>query len=505
MYSLDYAGHSSETSPSTQGRLCIVDLAGSERLKETQSTNHTLRETGFINKSLYTLGKVINGIAQRGQSRGGGQRREKTSKASVPFRDSVLTKLLISSLGGECMTIMMSCVSPATEAVTESVRTLSFAMRVKGIQNHPTLHVDQQEKMLVDLKKEIDKLKRENVKLREMVVEVQEEAKLGLGKSSNGHIGLVSEMVEWKAEVGVEVQPIKELQPQPPQPVDNDNDVYHDDEFLVEDDDENERSTLPKTPPFKSTKAIFSASPQKTQFVAHGSKLEKLERLLLESRAVVESGGGEVGKGVEEIEEEIAELKLELLLTTQLAGLGLDEDEDEDEDEREDEDEEEAAAEKLLEEQLRNLMGGKGGGDEIDDSDSGGEHSHSDDNLVSSEEESGGDWRSKWQENLERMEARGSATEQYEGGDEFEFPVDENFLSPPRNLFGQQQQQQQQQHYHQQQQQQHHLPQIKNRKKFFRGGTGGAGVAIYRQENRGLDRKLSKSLQNKNARKRQKF
>lgn len=41
------------------GRMTFVDLAGSERLKSTQSTGKVLQEAGFINRSLYVLGKVL--------------------------------------------------------------------------------------------------------------------------------------------------------------------------------------------------------------------------------------------------------------------------------------------------------------------------------------------------------------------------------------------------------------------------------------------------------------
>ena len=41
------------------GKLVLVDLAGSERLKETGNTaRDAVRETGAINKSLFTLGQV---------------------------------------------------------------------------------------------------------------------------------------------------------------------------------------------------------------------------------------------------------------------------------------------------------------------------------------------------------------------------------------------------------------------------------------------------------------
>ena len=44
------------------GKMVFVDLAGSERLKQTQSDGVTLKETGNINQSLFTLGKVISAL-----------------------------------------------------------------------------------------------------------------------------------------------------------------------------------------------------------------------------------------------------------------------------------------------------------------------------------------------------------------------------------------------------------------------------------------------------------
>jgi hypothetical protein len=42
------------------GKMLFVDLAGSERLKKSRSSGDMLKETGNINRSLFTLGKVIN-------------------------------------------------------------------------------------------------------------------------------------------------------------------------------------------------------------------------------------------------------------------------------------------------------------------------------------------------------------------------------------------------------------------------------------------------------------
>lgn len=47
------------------GKISFVDLAGSERLKETESKGEMLKETGNINKSLFTLGKVISWLSDK--------------------------------------------------------------------------------------------------------------------------------------------------------------------------------------------------------------------------------------------------------------------------------------------------------------------------------------------------------------------------------------------------------------------------------------------------------
>jgi hypothetical protein len=97
------------------GRMTLVDLAGSERLKATQSTGKVLQEAGFINRSLYVLGKVIAGLVRTGGD---------LNHRDVPFRDSKLTKLLISSLGGHTRTLLVACVTEASGSTLETLRTL---------------------------------------------------------------------------------------------------------------------------------------------------------------------------------------------------------------------------------------------------------------------------------------------------------------------------------------------------------------------------------------------
>lgn len=56
--------------PPTYGRISFVDLAGSERLGKSESEGTTRSETGHINRSLFTLGKVIAALAKQERGRG---------------------------------------------------------------------------------------------------------------------------------------------------------------------------------------------------------------------------------------------------------------------------------------------------------------------------------------------------------------------------------------------------------------------------------------------------
>ena len=139
------------------GRMTFVDLAGSERLKTTQSTGKVLHEAGFINRSLYVLGKVIAGLVRTGGD---------LNHRDVPYRDSKLTKLLIGSLGGRTRTLLMACVTEASGSQAETLRTLKFSMSCARIRNRPVRFLDPQVKLILELRGEIKRLKDENSQLR---------------------------------------------------------------------------------------------------------------------------------------------------------------------------------------------------------------------------------------------------------------------------------------------------------------------------------------------------
>jgi hypothetical protein len=139
------------------GRICFVDLAGSERASITQAEGKTMQESGMINKSLFTLGKVISALEQRDS------KRSKTTV--VPYRDSTLTKLLMSSIGGTCKTLMITCCSPCETHVSETARTLDFACRAKNIKNKPIVVLDPTESLIQELRMELARLRKDNQRL----------------------------------------------------------------------------------------------------------------------------------------------------------------------------------------------------------------------------------------------------------------------------------------------------------------------------------------------------
>ena len=109
--------------PSCVSTLNLVDLAGSERAGKSGTSGQSLKEGSFINKSLLTLGTVISNLS------------EGRSTQHIPYRNSKLTRLLASALGGNAKTCMITCISPASGNVSESLSTLRFAQRAKRIVN----------------------------------------------------------------------------------------------------------------------------------------------------------------------------------------------------------------------------------------------------------------------------------------------------------------------------------------------------------------------------------
>ena len=137
------------------GKLSLIDLAGSERGTVTENRGIRLREGAKINQSLLALANCINALG------------DKNKKGSfVPYRDSKLTRMLKDSLGGNCKTIMIVTISPASSQFEETVNTLKYANRAKNITTKPVenkklveFHIAEYKNIIADLRSEIEGLR----------------------------------------------------------------------------------------------------------------------------------------------------------------------------------------------------------------------------------------------------------------------------------------------------------------------------------------------------------
>ncbi|KAI4330375.1 hypothetical protein MLD38_028668 [Melastoma candidum] len=127
----------------------FVDLAGSERASQSLSAGARLKEGCHINRSLLTLGTVIRKLS-------------KGRIGHIPFRDSKLTRILQSSLGGNARTSIICTLSPARSHVEQSRNTLLFASCAKEVATNAQVNVVMSDKALVKhLQKEVARLESE--------------------------------------------------------------------------------------------------------------------------------------------------------------------------------------------------------------------------------------------------------------------------------------------------------------------------------------------------------
>uniref|UniRef100_A0A0E0AYI9 Kinesin-like protein n=1 Tax=Oryza glumipatula TaxID=40148 RepID=A0A0E0AYI9_9ORYZ len=130
-------------------RLNFVDLAGSERASQTASAGVRLKEGSHINRSLLTLGKVVRQLS-------------KGRNGHIPYRDSKLTRILQSSLGGNARTAIICTMSPARSHIEQSRNTLLFATCAKEVVTNAQVNVVMSDKALVKhLQRELERLQSE--------------------------------------------------------------------------------------------------------------------------------------------------------------------------------------------------------------------------------------------------------------------------------------------------------------------------------------------------------
>ena len=156
MFSLTVTQNNALDMSARVGRLYLVDLAGSERVAKTGAEGQRLLELKNINKSLNTLGQVIN-LLSEGRA------------THIPYRDSKLTRILQDSLGGNAKTAIIITCSPALCNESETISTLRFGFRAKSIKNKPKVN---RELTMAELKLKLvkieEELKKKNLKIAKL-------------------------------------------------------------------------------------------------------------------------------------------------------------------------------------------------------------------------------------------------------------------------------------------------------------------------------------------------
>ncbi|EDQ88497.1 uncharacterized protein MONBRDRAFT_9005 [Monosiga brevicollis MX1] len=122
----------------------LVDLAGSERTDLAGTSDQRFKEGLAINQSLSNLGNVIAALADQA--------------TTIPYRNSVLTKLLSNALGGNSRTMMIANISPSPLNLEETLSTLRFADRAKRIKCKAVVNESPTDKLIRELKEENQRL-----------------------------------------------------------------------------------------------------------------------------------------------------------------------------------------------------------------------------------------------------------------------------------------------------------------------------------------------------------
>ena len=136
------------TDSTKSAKVFFVDLAGSEKMSKTGITGGVgLKEAQNINKSLMTLGMVINALTENAQH--------------VPYRDSKLTRVLQESIGGNSQTTLIITVTSNGSNQSESLSTLRFGQRAKLIKNKVVANtVKSVKELMIKIKELEEKIKK---------------------------------------------------------------------------------------------------------------------------------------------------------------------------------------------------------------------------------------------------------------------------------------------------------------------------------------------------------
>ena len=160
-------------------QLNLIDLAGSENVSKAKCEGIRLKEGTNINKSLLALSNVINRLSSQ------------NSKHFINYRDSKLTRLLQTSLGGNSKTTVICTIVDDNAHYSETVNTLHFGLKAKNVKTTVRINevIDDKGKIIL----ENTQLKTKIKMLQELINKKKEKRnKCIKSSSSNNNINTVS-------------------------------------------------------------------------------------------------------------------------------------------------------------------------------------------------------------------------------------------------------------------------------------------------------------------------
>ncbi|CAI2348095.1 unnamed protein product [Caenorhabditis sp. 36 PRJEB53466] len=140
-------------------KLVVLDLAGSENA-QTMTNMVQTAESKNINLSLLALSRVISELSEDAKNK------------FIPYRDSMLTRILKPVLGGNSQFLLICCIRKAASSETSS--TISFGQKAKKMPNHVAKNVETGDAALPALLAQMNELRRQ---LEEQKKETQEQDK----------------------------------------------------------------------------------------------------------------------------------------------------------------------------------------------------------------------------------------------------------------------------------------------------------------------------------------
>ncbi|KAJ4908575.1 Kinesin-like protein KCA1 [Raphanus sativus] len=153
------------TGDNMYSKLSLVDLAGSEGLTVENDGGEHVTDLLHVMNSISALGDVLSALT--------------AEKDSIPYENSVLTRILADSLGGSSKTLMIVNICPSAENLSETVSCLNYAARarntVPSLGNRDT--IKKWRDVASDARKELLDKERENQNLKQEVLGLKQELK----------------------------------------------------------------------------------------------------------------------------------------------------------------------------------------------------------------------------------------------------------------------------------------------------------------------------------------